>query len=134
MNFPVLGGIFCILSGVQAGFLPSIKVRSAKDSLRQGLAILDGNGEPGFHRNINGIVADWMRKLNALGAEVDSGVGIGPFGSVLKVAFDGVPDCLHLAANLVVPSGFEVYLESAVPVSRGDKAVVQYGRLGVIAG
>lgn len=68
MNFPVFGGLFCILSGAQAGFLPSIKVRSAKDSLWQSLAILDGNGEPGFDRNIDGVVADRMRKLNALGA------------------------------------------------------------------
>jgi hypothetical protein len=120
MDFPVLGGLFCILSGAKAGVLPSIKVRSAKDSPWQGLAILYGNREPGFDRNIDGVVADRMRKLNTLGAEVDSGVGIGPFGSVLKVALDGMAHGLHLAANLVVPSGFEVYLESAVPVSCSD--------------
>jgi hypothetical protein len=120
MNFPVLGGLFCILSGAKAGVLPSIKVRSKPWSLRQGLAILNGNGEPRFDGNIDRVVADRMRKLNALGAEVDSGVGIGPFGSVFEVTLDGMAHGLHLAANLVVPSGFEVYLESAVPVSCSD--------------
>jgi hypothetical protein len=120
MNFTVLGRLFCILSGAKAGVLPSIKVRSAKDSPWQGLAILDGNGEPRFDRNIDGVVADRMRKLNTLGTEVDSGVGIGTFGSVLEVTLDGMAHGLHLAANLMVPSGFEVYLESAVPVSCSD--------------
>lgn len=68
MNFLVLGGLFCILSGAKAGVLPSIKVRSAKDSPWQGLAMLDWNGEPGFDRNINGAAAYGVGKLNALGA------------------------------------------------------------------
>ena len=119
-NVPALGGFFSIRSGKKIGLVGSVKVRSGTCLRRQGLAILDGNGEPRFDRNIDGVVADRMRKLNALGAEVDSGVGIGPFGSVLKVALDGVPHGLHLAANLVVASGFEVYLESAVPVSGSD--------------
>jgi hypothetical protein len=120
MNFPVFCGFFSSLNGIKIGQLASAKVRSKPCSQRQGLAILNGNGEPRFDRNIDGVVADRMRKLNTLGAEVDTGVGIGTFGSVLEVTLDGMAHGLHLAANLVVPSGFEVYLESAVPVSCSD--------------
>ena len=75
-----------------------------------------------------------MLKLNALGAKVDSAVGVRPLTAVLQVALDGVTDGLHLAADLVVAPRLEVHFDQAVAVAGGTHCVVQNGALGILAG
>ena len=69
---------------------------------------------------------------NPAGQQAYAAVGIAARRAVLQVALYGAAHCGELAANLVVPAGYEVYFQKVVPVGAGYEAVIEHCELGVL--
>jgi len=78
----------------------------------------------------NGCLFDWVRKGEAAGVQADSGIGIGAWGAIFEVAFDGAANGRQLGANLVVPSRKKFDFNKVIPIAAASIAVLKQRFLG----
>ena len=75
---------------------------------------------------------DGVDELYMPGQQAYAAVGVGAFGPVLEVPFDGAAHVGKLAADLVVPAGVQLHFQQEITVCGLDEGVFEAGFLSVL--
>ena len=86
-----------------------------------------GNG--GFDGD--GLLGDGVDELHTTGHQRDAAIGVGTWGSVLKVTLDGTTHRCQLTTDLMVTACHKMDFKECVVVGVGEGTVFQDGFLGV---